>query len=64
MANYRFVFSTGQACNYIADEDTKAFDAAKEYVKIMKAIDFHVGYVRVYKYIGKHRYSLIGNHEV
>lgn len=64
MTNYRFVFSTGDACNFIAANDSEALEAAKGYVNFMKKIDFHVGYVRVYKYIGSHRYSMIGEHEI
>lgn len=64
MANYRFVFSTGDACNYIGANDSEAIEAAKGYINIMKKIDFRVGYVRVYKLIGKNRYAEIGKHEV
>ena len=64
MANYRFVFSTSDACNYIGANDSEALKAAKGYINIMKKIDFHVGYVRVYKYIGNHRYAMIGKHEI
>ena len=64
MAKYSFVFSTGDACNYIGENDSKALEAAKGYIDIMKKINFHVGYVRVYKYIGKHRYSMIGKHDI
>lgn len=64
MANYRFVFSTGEACNYIGANDTEALEAAKGYINVMNKLDFRVGYVSVYKYIGKHRYSMIGKHEI
>ena len=64
MANYRFVFSTGDACNYIGANNSEALEAAKGYINIMKKIDFRVGYVRVYKYIGKHHYAEIGKHEI
>lgn len=64
MANYRFVFSTGDACNYTGANDSEALEAAKGYINVMKKIDFHVGYVRVYKYVGCHRYTMIGKHEI
>lgn len=64
MANYRFVFSTGNVCNYIGADDSDALEAAKGYINTMKKIDFRVGYVRVYKYIGSHRYTMIGKHEI
>lgn len=64
MANYRFVFSTGDACNYIGASDSEALEAAKGYINVMKKIDFHVGYVRVYKYIDSNRFSMIGKHEL
>lgn len=64
MTNYKFVFSTGNICNFTGANDSEALEAAKGYINVMKKIDFHVTYVRVYKYIGKHRYSEIGKHEI
>lgn len=64
MAKYKFVFSTGDICNYIGANNSEALKAAKGYIDIMKKIDFRVGYVRVYKYIDSNRYSMIGKHDL
>lgn len=64
MANYKFVLSTGYICNYIGAKDSEALEAAKDYINIMKKIELHMGYVRVFKYIGSHRYVMIGKHEI
>lgn len=64
MEKYKFIYSSGDVCNYTCAKDSEALEAAKEYIITMKKLNPHISYVMVAKVIGKGRYSMVGKHEI